>query len=265
MLIKFNIYKKNWFLVRFQWDRLLTRTLVVQQSKERFWKKQQNQMQRRLRQRRGSIDPPENKTTATPRQNLGKGSKGKGKMKAKRDDNKDLADDCQTEKRAARVVAEDSLKYSADTVARCPLPGCDSKGEFICVPDVTVVFAINFIYLPKFNRIMLSLWPRGIGTRLGRNRLWAWWRIPGSVGYISYPMFIEPTITWVPSGFSGCIWLDTKIVLNEQVQYLACSVPAYQFWVCIQLRLERSWNGECGPLWDDNGFNKAFECNTRGP
>ena len=27
-----------------------------------------------------------------------------------------------------------------------------------------------------------------------------------------YPMFIEPTITWVPSGFSGYIWLDTKIV-----------------------------------------------------
>ena len=29
------------------------------------------------------------------------------------------------------------------------------------------------------------------------------------MGYI-YPMFIEPTITWVPSGFSGYIWLDTK-------------------------------------------------------
>ena len=27
-------------------------------------------------------------------------------------------------------------------------------------------------------------------------------------------MFIEPTITWVPSGFSGYIWLDTKIVLK---------------------------------------------------
>ena len=34
--------------------------------------------------------------------------------------------------------------------------------------------------------------------------------ITGFVGYISYPMFIEPTITWVPSGFSGYIWLDTK-------------------------------------------------------
>ena len=39
--------------------------------------------------------------------------------------------------------------------------------------------------------------------------------IPGSVGYISYPMFIEPMITWVPSGFSGYIWLDTKIVLKK--------------------------------------------------
>ena len=29
-------------------------------------------------------------------------------------------------------------------------------------------------------------------------------------------MFIEPTITWVPSGFSGYIWLDTKIVLKNE-------------------------------------------------
>ena len=28
-------------------------------------------------------------------------------------------------------------------------------------------------------------------------------------------MFIEPTITWVSSGFSGYIWLDTKIVLKN--------------------------------------------------
>ena len=28
-------------------------------------------------------------------------------------------------------------------------------------------------------------------------------------------MFIKPTITWVPSGFSGYIWLDTKIVLKK--------------------------------------------------
>ena len=29
-------------------------------------------------------------------------------------------------------------------------------------------------------------------------------------------MFIEPTITWVPSGFSGYIWLDTKIVSKKK-------------------------------------------------
>ena len=38
--------------------------------------------------------------------------------------------------------------------------------------------------------------------------------IPGNVGYI---LFIEPTITKVPSGFSGYIWLDTKIVLNKKL------------------------------------------------
>ena len=30
-------------------------------------------------------------------------------------------------------------------------------------------------------------------------------------------MFIEPTITWVSSGFSGYIWLDTKIVLKKKI------------------------------------------------
>ena len=39
--------------------------------------------------------------------------------------------------------------------------------------------------------------------------------IPGIVSDI-YPMFIEPTITWVPSGFSVYIkWLETKIVLKK--------------------------------------------------
>ena len=41
--------------------------------------------------------------------------------------------------------------------------------------------------------------------------------ITGSVGYIC-PMFIEPTITWVPSGFSGYICLNTKIVLKNANQ-----------------------------------------------
>ena len=40
-------------------------------------------------------------------------------------------------------------------------------------------------------------------------------------------MFIEPTITWVPSGSSGYIWLDTKIVFikkNELEQEQSFSV-----------------------------------------
>jgi len=58
--------------------------------------------------------------------------KSKGKQKGRAagevDDNKeDDGQVTQVERRAARVVAEDSLKYTADTM-RCPLPGCDSKG-----------------------------------------------------------------------------------------------------------------------------------------
>ena len=34
-----------------------------------------------------------------------------------------------------------------------------------------------------------------------------------------YPMFIEPTITWVPPGLSGYIWLDTKIVLKNSCDF----------------------------------------------
>ena len=56
-----------------------------------------------------------------------------------------------------------------------------------------------------------SLWPSGIGSRLGGNRLWVRFLAVSDI----YPMFIEPTITWVPSGFSGYIWLDTKIVLKK--------------------------------------------------
>ena len=41
--------------------------------------------------------------------------------------------------------------------------------------------------------------------------------IPGSAGYMSYPMFIEPTITRVSQEFSGYIWLDTKNLLKRDV------------------------------------------------
>ena len=57
-----------------------------------------------------------------------------------------------------------------------------------------------------------SLWRSGIGSRLGRNRSWVRFLTVSDI----YPMFIEPTITWVLSGFSGYIWLDTKIVLTKK-------------------------------------------------
>ena len=53
-----------------------------------------------------------------------------------------------------------------------------------------------------------SLWPSGIDAHVGTEQVLS--LIPGSVKYVSYPMFIEPTITWIPSGFSGYMWLDTK-------------------------------------------------------
>ena len=37
------------------------------------------------------------------------------------------------------------------------------------------------------------LWPSGIDSRLGRNRLWVRFLAVSDI----YPMFIEPTITWV--------------------------------------------------------------------
>lgn len=36
------------------------------------------------------------------------------------------------ERRAARVVAEETMKYSGDAVG-CPLPGCDSKGMVLLI------------------------------------------------------------------------------------------------------------------------------------
>ena len=39
-----------------------------------------------------------------------------------------------------------------------------------------------------------------------------------------YPMFNEPTITWVPSGFSGYIWLDTKIVFKKNSSLVEADV-----------------------------------------
>ena len=72
------------------------------------------------------------------------------------------------------------------------------------------------------SELHLSLWPSGIGSRLGRNRLWVRFLAVSDI----YHMFIEPTITWVPSGLSGYIWLDTKkLCLKNQV----CSILDFDF------------------------------------
>ena len=79
------------------------------------------------------------------------------------------------------------------------------SGIHLYIVTVLLIY-VYLIYL----FVCPSLWPSGIGSRLGRNQV----RFL-AVSYI-YPMFIEPTITWVPSGFSGYIWLDTKIVLKKK-------------------------------------------------
>ena len=70
-------------------------------------------------------------------------------------------------------------------------------------------------YLVEFHKGTIqcpSLWPSGFGSRLGQNRLWVRFLAVSDI----YPMFIEPTITWVPSVFSGYIWLDPRIVLKKK-------------------------------------------------
>ena len=69
-----------------------------------------------------------------------------------------------------------------------------------------------------------SLGSSGIGSRLGRNRLWVRFLAVSDI----YPMFIEPTITWVPSGFSGYIWLDTEIVFKKTCTHPKHTVLAHQ-------------------------------------
>ena len=77
-----------------------------------------------------------------------------------------------------------------------------------------------------------SLWPSGIGSRLGRNRLWVRFLAVSDI----YPMFIEPTITWVPLGFSEYIWLDTKIVFKKsEVSALYLENCANACWIYMFL------------------------------
>ena len=60
-----------------------------------------------------------------------------------------------------------------------------------------------------------SLWPSGIGSRFRRNRLWVRFLAVSDI----YPMFIEPTITWVPSGFLGTYGLTQKLCLKKKIMH----------------------------------------------
>ena len=64
-----------------------------------------------------------------------------------------------------------------------------------------------------------SLWPSGIDSRLGRNRLWVRFLAVSDI----YPMFIEPTITWVlrvlwvhMACHNNCVEKKKKIVIQTQ-------------------------------------------------
>ena len=94
---------------------------------------------------RGDNTPVANDLSNGPTESKSKGKapakggvgKSKGKQKGRvtgegEDSKDDDGQGTQVERRAARVVAEDSLKYTADTM-RCPLPGCDSKGTGVDV------------------------------------------------------------------------------------------------------------------------------------
>ena len=74
------------------------------------------------------------------------------------------------------------------------------------------------------------------GRALGTERVVS--SIPGSVGYI-YPMFIEPTIIWAPSEFSGYIWLDTKIVLKKERRWMKDDMETYS--KCLRQRMRKTW------------------------
>ena len=75
-----------------------------------------------------------------------------------------------------------------------------------------------------------SLWPSGIGSRLEQNRLWVRFLAVSDI----YPMFIEPMITWVPSGFSGTYGSTQKLCSKKN--YTPPSNEVHQnVWVHITL------------------------------
>ena len=85
---------------------------------------------------------------------------------------------------------------------------CISLYPFVCSTNVHVFWALCCShYIVLFTLCCPTLWPSGIGSRLGRNRLWVRFLAVSDI----YPMFIEPTITWVPSGSLGTYGSTQKL------------------------------------------------------
>ena len=48
-------------------------------------------------------------------------------------------------------------------------------------------------------------------------------------------MFTEPTINWVPSGYFGYIWFDTKLCLKKVLIVIGCLDSVY-YWSCVLIK-----------------------------
>ena len=72
-------------------------------------------------------------------------------------------------------------------------------------------------FVNKRRNVAYILWPSGIGAHFEQVVS----SIPGSVGYISYPMIIAYSLRlrWIPSGFSGYIYSLTQKLCLEKVTH----------------------------------------------
>ena len=94
-----------------------------------------------------------------------------------------------------------------------------------------------------------SLWPSGIGSRLGRNRLWVRFLAVSDI----YSMFIEPTITWVPSGLRVYMAWHKNCVKKLHVNKQVSEYVHYTILKAVQMNVEFTFlewsNLYSWPLW----------------
>ena len=100
-----------------------------------------------------------------------------------------------------------------------------------------------------------GLWRSRIGSHVGQNRLWVRFLAVSDI----YPMFIEPTITWVLLGLSGYLWLDTKIVLKKYYNLISAAAQQQlaDLWWCIYLQ-ELTWSVAIRQSSIHGNLNKKF-------